>query len=121
MLLAGLQTIDKEQYEAARVDGAGVFGRFFYITLPNIRPILLVVLLFRTMGGVRIFDIVYGMTGGGPANATDTLMLGAYNSLFGDLDYGMGSAMSVLVTAIILLLSWLYIRFLGRRGGGGAL
>ena len=120
LLLAGLQTIDREQYEAAQVDGAGVFSRFWHITLPNIRPVLLVVLLFRTMGGVRIFDIIYGMTGGGPADGTDVLMLGAYNSLFGDLNYGLGSAKSVMVCVVILAISAVYIRLLGKKRGRGA-
>lgn len=112
MFLAGLQVIDKEQYEAAKVDGSGIIKRFWYITIPNLKPILLIVLLFRTMGAIRIFDIIYGMTGGGPANSTDTLLNSAYKYFFSDFNYGMGSAMATIITIIILLFSFAYIRLL---------
>ncbi|AEE97836.1 carbohydrate ABC transporter permease [Mahella australiensis] len=112
MLLAGLEVIPVELYESAEVDGAGKIRQFFSITLPNIQPVLLVVLLFRTMGAVRIFDIVYGMTGGGPANSTSTLVLMAYKYLFGDLNFGLGSAMSSIVFIIILIFSIFYISVL---------
>jgi len=112
MLLAGLQIIDKELYESAQVDGAGKLRRFIYITLPNIKPILLVVLLFRTMGAIRIFDIIYGMTGGGPADSTNTLLNASYKYLFSDYNFGMGSAMSVIIFLIILAFSSCYIKIL---------
>lgn len=112
MLLAGLQTIPKEMYESARVDGAGKVRLFFSITLPNLKGIILIVLLFRTMGAVRIFDIVFGITGGGPANATATLLYQAYNYLFGSMNFGLGCAMSTIVTLIILILSIIYIKVL---------
>ncbi len=110
MLLAGLQTIPGELYEAAQVDGAGKVKQFFSITLPSIRPVLLVVLLFRTMAALRIFDIVFSMTGGGPANATTTLLLQSYNYYFRDLDYGLGSAMATIIFLIIMAMSILYIK-----------
>lgn len=112
MLLAGLEVIPIELYESAEVDGAGKVRQFFNITLPNIQPVLLVVLLFRTMGAVRIFDIIYGMTGGGPANSTSTLVFMAYKYLFGDLNFGLGSAMSSIVFIIILIFSIIYISVL---------
>ncbi len=115
MLLAGLQTIPKEQYEAASVDGAGDLQKFFRITLPNLKGIIMIVLLFRTMGAVRIFDIIYGITGGGPANSTATLLYKAYKLIFGDMNFGLGSAMSTIITLIIILLSTLYVRTLGNR------
>ena len=110
MLLAGLQTIPRELYEAAEVDGANKVRQFFAITLPGIKPILLVVLLFRTMGALRIFDIVYTMTGGGPANATTTLLLQSYNFFFKDMNYGAGSAMATIIFLLIMLISFIYIR-----------
>lgn len=112
MLLAGLQTIPEEAIESAKVDGAGKIRIFFSITLPNLKGILLIVLLFRTMGAIRIFDIVFGITGGGPANATATLLYQAYRYLFGDMNFGLGCAMSTIVTLLILLCSILYIRVL---------
>ena len=112
MILAGLQTIPKELYESASVDGAGSTAKFFNITLPNLKGIIMVVLLFRTMGAVRIFDIIYGITGGGPANSTATLLYQAYKYIFGDMNFGLGSAMSTIITIIILILSLIYIKTL---------
>lgn len=115
MLLSGLQTIPDELYESASVDGAGRLSCFFHITLPNLRQIILIVLLFRSMGALRVFDIVYGITGGGPGNATSTLLYQAYRYLFGDMNFGMGAAMSTIITILILLLSIVYMTILGRR------
>ena len=112
MLLSGLQTIPKEMYESASVDGAGTVAKFFHITLPNLKGIILIVLLFRTMGAIRIFDIVYGITGGGPANSTATLLYKAYKLIFGDMNFGMGSAMSTIITLIIMIFSFVYIHTL---------
>ena len=112
MLLAGLQTIPKELYESASLDGAGKIACFFKVTLPNLKGILLIVLLFRTMGALRIFDIVFGITGGGPANSTATLLYQAYKYLFGDMDFGLGSALSTVITVLILIMSIIYIKVL---------
>ena len=112
MLLSGLQTIPKEMYESASVDGAGTVAKFFHITLPNLKGIILIVLLFRTMGAIRIFDIVYGITGGGPANSTATLLYKAYKLIFGDMNFGMGSVMSTIITLIIMIFSFVYIHTL---------
>ncbi len=112
MIFAGLQTIPSDVYEAAQVDGAGKVATFFRITLPNLKGILLIVLLFRTMGAIRIFDIIFGITGGGPANSTATMIYLAYKYLFGDMDFGLGSALSTIITIMILLCSILYIKVL---------
>lgn len=108
MLLSGLQTIPSELYESADVDGAGTFKQFISITLPGIKPMILVVLLFRTMGDLRIFDLVYSMTGGGPANTTSTLLYQAYIYLFKDMNFGMGSTWSTVIFLIILTISLVY-------------
>ncbi len=112
MIFAGLQTIPKDVYEAAQIDGAGRVATFFRITLPNLKGILLIVLLFRTMGAIRIFDIIFGITGGGPANATATLLFQAYKYLFGDMNFGLGSALSTIITILILICSFIYIKVL---------
>ncbi len=112
MLLSGMQTIPAELYESASVDGAGSIDKFFRITLPNLKGIILIVLLFRTMGAVRIFDIIYGITGGGPANSTATLLYKAYKYIFGDMNFGLGSALSTIITLIIMILSFIYVRTL---------
>ena len=112
MIFAGLQTIPKDVYEAAQIDGAGRVATFWRITLPNLKQILLIVLLFRTMGAIRIFDIIFGITGGGPANATATLLFQAYKYLFGDMNFGLGSALSTIITILILICSFVYIKVL---------
>lgn len=112
MLLSGLQTIPRELYESASLDGAGRVACFFKVTLPNLKGILLIVLLFRTMGAIRIFDIVFGITGGGPANSTATLLYQAYKYLFGDMNFGLGSALSTIITILILIMSIIYINVL---------
>lgn len=112
MILAGLQTIPSDLYESASVDGATKVQQFFRITLPNLKGILLIVLLFRTMGAIRIFDIIFGITGGGPANSTATLLYQAYKYLFGDMNFGLGSALSTVITILILIISIIYIKIL---------
>lgn len=109
MLLAGLQTIPHALYESAALDGATKVQQFFRITLPNIKGVLLVVLLFKTMNSLRVFDIVFGLTGGGPANSTSTLLFQGYNYLFKDMNYGLGSAMCTVITILVFALSIVYL------------
>jgi ABC-type sugar transport system permease subunit len=113
LLLAGLQTIDPALYEAAAVDGAGAWRRLRAITLPLLRPVLLVALVFRTLDAFRVFDLIYVLTGGGPGTATEPIALYAFNRLFADLRFGYGAALSVIVFAVTMLLAVLYIRALG--------
>jgi len=110
ILLSGLQTIPDEQYESADVDGANALQKFIKITLPGVKPMILVVLMFRTMGDIRIFDLVFSMTGGGPANTTSTLLYQTYVFLFKDMNFGLGSTWSTIVFLIILILSLIYNR-----------
>ena len=112
MILGGLQTIPYELYESAELDGASKIQQFFHITLPGIKGVLLVVLLFKTMGAIRVFDIVFGLTGGGPANSTSTLLYQGYKYLFTDMNYGLGSAMCTIITIIIFALSIIYMRLM---------
>jgi multiple sugar transport system permease protein len=95
LLLAGLQIIPRELYQAARVDGAGTWAAFRRITLPLLMPVFLVTLIFRVLDAWRVFDAIYVLTGGGPANTTETLSLYAYKMLFQTLQFGYGSALSV--------------------------
>lgn len=112
LFLAGLQTIPKDIYEAARIDGAGAGRSFFHITLPLLKPILLVILVLRTMQCFGVFDIVYIMTKGGPADGTMVISFFTYFQTFGKLNFGMGSAISFLVAFIVLAISMVYIRLL---------
>jgi multiple sugar transport system permease protein len=111
LLLAGLQVIPEGVYEAAKVDGATAWQRFVRITLPLLRPALLVALLFRTLDALRVFDLPFALTNG--ANGTTTLSLEAYNQLTRDRLVGEGSALAVLTFAIVMAVSFLYIRFVG--------
>lgn len=113
--LAGLQTVPEELMEAARIDGAGPSRRFFHITLPLIRPALMVALLFRVMDAFRVFDLVYVMTQGSPSGKTGVLQFFGYLKMFPEQQYGYGSAVAVVVFLIIAVLSVILVRTLGRR------
>ena len=115
ILLAGLQSIPPDVYEAANVDGAGRARVFVSITLPLLRPALLVALLFRTLDAFRVFDAIYVLTEGGPANATETLSIYAYKTLMRSGDFGYGSTLSVATFACVLVIGLLFLRFLGRN------
>ncbi len=115
LLLAGLQVIPRDVYEASEIDGASKIRTFFTITLPLIRPVLLVALLFRTLDAFRVFDVIFVMTGGGPGNATESLSLYTYKTMFGALDFGYGSALSVLTFICVVIISVLYIKFIGTK------
>ncbi|MEV6431005.1 sugar ABC transporter permease [Nocardia sp. NPDC051463] len=94
LLLAGLQTCPPQLEEAARLDGASTWGYFWWIRLPLLLPSLLVAALLRALDAVRVFDLPYAVTGGGPASTTETLSTYAYNTLFSGLDIGQGSAIA---------------------------
>jgi multiple sugar transport system permease protein/N,N'-diacetylchitobiose transport system permease protein len=111
-LLAGVTTIPRELYEAARVDGYGPVGAFFQITLPLLRPVIVVVLVLRTIEAFKVFDIIYVMTGGGPANGTQSIAFYTYQRAFSDEFFGYGSALAYLIVIFIMALAVLYIRLL---------
>jgi multiple sugar transport system permease protein len=113
LILAGLQVIPDDLYDAARVDGAGRWRRFWHITLPLLKPALLLALLFRTMDAFRVFDLVFVMTQGGPGDATQVLQFYGYQTLFTEGRLGYGSAVSVAVFLMILSLSLVYLRAIG--------
>ena len=115
LLLAGLQVIPEDLYRASRVDGASAWKRFFHITLPLLKPVILITILFRTLDTFRIFDVVYVLTGGGPANTTETLSVYAYKLYFQTLDFGYGSAVSVIIFLLIMAMSSIYLWLLVRR------
>jgi multiple sugar transport system permease protein/N,N'-diacetylchitobiose transport system permease protein len=111
-LLAGLQTIPNELYEAARVDGAGPVRAFFRITLPLLRPAIALVLVLRTIEAFKVFDIIYVMTGGGPASGTQTVTFFTYLQAFSAQRFSVGAALAYLTVVTILLLALLYLRLL---------
>jgi len=113
LLLAGLQTIDESLYEAARVDGATDWQQFRHVTLPLLRPALLVALIFRTLDAFRVFDLIYALTGGGPGTATEPISLYGFTVLFQNLRFGYGSAIAVIVFLVTFGLALLYVRTVG--------
>ena len=116
VLLAGLSSIPGELYEQARVDRATFLQRFFRVTLPILKPVLIVAFLFRTIQALQIFDYIYILTGGGPGGSTTSLSLFAYN-YFASGDFGYGSAASVILFLVAMAFSTLYLRSgaFGRR------
>jgi multiple sugar transport system permease protein len=117
LLLAGLTTIDDGLYEAARVDGANAWQRFWRITLPLMKPAILVALLFRTLDAFRIFDNIFIMTRG--AQNTESVSILGYNQIISRTNLGLGSAVSVLIFLSVLLIAFLFIRFFGVRMAEG--
>jgi multiple sugar transport system permease protein len=111
LLLAGLQVIPDDVYDAAKVDGATTWQRFQRITIPLLMPAILVALIFRTLDALRIFDLPYVLTGG--SNGTTTLSLIAHQELTTNRLIGYGSALAVLTFVIVMVVSFLYIRTVG--------
>jgi len=112
LLLAGRLSIAPELYQAARLDGAGAWRSFRHITWPLLKPLLLIVLIFRTIGAFRVFDAIYVLTGGGPANTTETLSIYAYKVLFQALEFGYGSTIAVAVFVCVAVITAAYVRLL---------
>ena len=113
LLLAGLQTIDQEIYESARLDGASATRQLFTITVPLLAPAIVVAAAFRTLDALRLFDLPYVMTGGGPGTATEPLSLYAFVALMERLRFGYGSALSISVFALTFLVALAFVRSLG--------
>jgi len=109
ILLAGFATIPSDLYQQAKVDGTHFLQRFFYLTLPLLRPVIVVGLLFRTIDAIRIFDMIYVLTGGGPGGATTSLSLYSFQYYVSG-DFGYGSAISLVVFLLAGLLAVGYIR-----------
>ena len=110
LLLAGLQTVPGELYEAARVDGAGAFARFRHITMPLLRGSLVIALLFRTITAFQSFDLPYTLTAGGPGADTELLSLLSYRTLFSYVNFGRGSALAVILALICFAMAAVYAR-----------
>jgi multiple sugar transport system permease protein len=108
--MAGLQLIPTELYEAARIDGGGDLRIFRFVTLPLLRPILLIVIIYETITAILVFDLIYVLTGGGPGNATSMISWFAYAEIFKSLNLGHGIALSIIIALIILGLILVYLR-----------
>jgi multiple sugar transport system permease protein len=119
VLLAGLQAIPQDPYEAARIDGSSSWQTFRHITLPLLRPAILIALLLRTMDLLRVFDQIFILTEGGPGFATETVSLYIYRTAFRFFDFGYAAAMSFVLLILTNVISTIYIRFLQTREASG--
>ncbi|HLQ98288.1 MAG TPA: sugar ABC transporter permease [Candidatus Dormibacteraeota bacterium] len=110
ILLAGLQNISGDLYEAARIDGAGVIRQFFSITIPQLRPVILFTTITSTIGTLQLFDEPYNLTGGGPVNSTTTITMYLYENAFQYFDFEYASAIAYVVVVIIAIISFVQFK-----------
>lgn len=110
LFMVGLQGIPPDTLEAAALDGAGPWARFRYVLLPQLRPVLIIVIGMSLVNGLKAFDLIFVLTQGGPGRATETLAVSMYQETFLFLRPGAGAAIAVLLTIIVLLASWTYLR-----------
>lgn len=110
LVLAGLQSIPQDVYRAAAVDGASPARAFFSITLPLLRPSIALAVMFRALDAFRVFDVIYVLTEGGPANTTETLSIYAYKLLMRSGDFGYGSTVAVVTFALVIALALILLR-----------
>ena len=115
LLLVGLKTIPVDLYAAAKVDGANLAQRFFHVTLPALKPVFALVVIYEAMMAIRHFDLFFILTEGGPANASDVVAWRIYVETFRNLSFGIGAAMSYLLSLGTLALAFVVIRTLARR------
>ena len=115
LFLAGMQSISEDVYAAAEVDGAGYWQRFRHVTLPALRPILFLVLVLCTVNGFLMLDLIYILTMGGPANETTTVSWLGFQTSFAFFKFGPGTAILYTLTALCLLLTFIYHRLILAR------
>lgn len=115
MLLAALQSVPEELYEAAKVDGANAFTRLFSVTIPYIRPTIISTTLLRMMWIMNFPEIIYGMTSGGPANSTNILSSYMLNKIYIEFDYGQGAAIGVMIMTLLFTFAVIYIGITSRK------
>ena len=115
LLLVTMKSIPDVLYRAAKVDGAGVFQRFVHVTLPSLRPGLVMVVIFETMLAIRHFDLIYILTSGGPSDASHVAAWHVYVETFRNLSFGTGSALAYMMALATFAIAWVVIQTLGRR------
>jgi len=113
VLLAGLKALPQEPYEAAYVDGASAIQRFFYITLPLLRPSIMVAVVIRTLTSLRVFDTIFIMTGGGPGSATETLSFYGYRLAFQSYQMGYSSTINLISFFLAIIFTLIYMKLIG--------
>jgi len=115
MLLAALQSVPEELYEAAKIDGAGAATRLFKVTIPYISSTIVGTTLLRTMWIMNFPEIIYGMTGGGPANSTNILATQMINKIYKEYDYGQGAALSLVIMVLLFVFAFAYLSISSRK------
>jgi len=115
LFLAGLQSVPPELKEAAALDGAGAWQRFRNVTLPSLRPTMVVVVVLTFIGSIKVFDLIVGMTGGGPAQQTQVLALWSYQLSFANNQYGMGNAVATVLLILVIAVVVPYMLWTARR------
>jgi multiple sugar transport system permease protein len=113
VLLAGLQSIPEDLYEAAAVDGASRWQRFRHITLPLLKPVIVAVTVLRTIGLVNSPDLIVILTTGGPGHATEVLSSYAFLTAYGTFDFGYAGAISVIMLVLLMVFTVIYVRVSG--------
>ncbi len=113
-VLAGLQVIPSELFEAARIDGAGPLARFWYLTLPLLTPIVMTVAIFRVIDAIKVFDLIYATTAGGPGDSTETISYLVYQTSMNFFDIGYGSAVATLMLVVVSTLALLIVKWNSR-------
>jgi multiple sugar transport system permease protein/raffinose/stachyose/melibiose transport system permease protein len=111
ILMAGMQKVDTELYDAANIDGANSFQRFFHVTIPQLGSVLTMIIAYTLIGGLNVFDIVYVMTGGGPANSTELIATYTYEQSFQLNSVGYGASLSMVMTILSLVASTAFLKF----------
>ncbi|MGY4690733.1 carbohydrate ABC transporter permease [Salibacterium sp. K-3] len=115
IVISGLQTISKDLYESADMDGSSAWQKYVHITLPLIKPFIMLGLIFTTLQTINVIDIVYVMTGGGPGEATEIFTLYNYKVFFQYLDFGLGGAMAVVGVVVVGILIGFYVRGMSKN------
>jgi raffinose/stachyose/melibiose transport system permease protein len=110
VLMAGMQNVDTELYDAANIDGANSLQQFFHVTIPQLNSVLTMIIAYTMIGGLNVFDIVYVMTGGGPANTTELIATYTYKQSFQLNSVGYGAALSMVMTILSLAASYIFIK-----------
>jgi multiple sugar transport system permease protein len=112
MLLSGLQTVPEQLHRAARIDGANSWNVFWHVTVPHLKSVLLITVILTFVGNLNSFTLVYIMTAGGPANASQLWITRVYQLAFQSLQYGQASAFSVILFVVMLLLGFYYVKIM---------
>jgi multiple sugar transport system permease protein len=115
ILLAGLQSIPRDQYEAAAIDGATWWHSFLHVTVPNLKPMIIIAVVLDVVWECRLFGMIYGMTGGGPGDATQNISLLVYKQYFQFFDTAYASSVAVVLAAVLLVVALPYMRSTLRR------